>query len=121
MAVLFALLGQGLHWMHKPSAHHLFPKLRLQFKPNLVQLKGGMSELPITDKSARATPLKPTEWKEMLMSAREVRGLWMIYGMDFGQFLFYCFLNKPILLFLNQAVTHFCNFLAHISSFSMNL
>lgn len=28
---------------------HLFPKLRLKIRPNLVQLAGGTRNLPITD------------------------------------------------------------------------
>lgn len=69
---MFDVWIQDLRWTHKPSMQHLFPKLRLQFKPNLVQLKGGMSGLPITDKNARATSLNPPEWKEMLRGAQEV-------------------------------------------------
>ena len=40
---------QGLQWNSEPVDSHQFPKLRLKFKPNLVQLSGGMTSLPITD------------------------------------------------------------------------
>ena len=40
---------QGLQWSSDPVDSHQFPKLRLKFKPNLVQLSGGMTSLPITD------------------------------------------------------------------------
>ena len=40
---------QGLRWNSEPVDSHQFPKLRLKFKPNLVQLSGGMASLPITD------------------------------------------------------------------------
>eukprot|EP00891_Asterochloris_glomerata_P000295 jgi/Astpho2/295/e_gw1.00010.86.1_t len=40
---------QGLRWNSEAVDSHQFPKLRLKFKPNLVQLSGGMTSLPITD------------------------------------------------------------------------
>ncbi|GMH42010.1 hypothetical protein BSKO_09929 [Bryopsis sp. KO-2023] len=60
---------QGLRWNCEPAQEHLFPKLRLQFKSNLVHLSGGMAGLPITSPEARATPLSPPEWKDMLKNA----------------------------------------------------
>jgi predicted sulfurtransferase len=47
---------------------HQYPKMRIQYKPNLISLAGGMSGLPVTDPAARATPLKPSQWREMLNS-----------------------------------------------------
>lgn len=52
----------------------MFPKLRLKVKPNLVQLNGGVSELPITHPTARATPLDPTEWRQQISEALESDG-----------------------------------------------
>jgi predicted sulfurtransferase len=45
---------------------HMFPKLRLQYKPNLISLAGGMCTIPVTDPTARATKVKPSDWKSML-------------------------------------------------------
>ena len=42
------------------------PKLSLRYKPQLVQLEGGTSHLPVHDPSRRGTPLKPSEWHDML-------------------------------------------------------
>jgi len=50
-----------------PRGEHLFPKLRLKYKPNLISLAGGTASLPITDSEARAAPLSPREWQEMLL------------------------------------------------------
>ena len=47
----------------------MFPRLKLQHRSSLVSLAGGTDQLPITDPSARATPLAPAEWKEMLRGA----------------------------------------------------
>lgn len=47
----------------------MFPKLRLKHKPNLVQLNGGISALPITRPEERATPLNASEWKTLLKEA----------------------------------------------------
>jgi predicted sulfurtransferase len=44
----------------------LFPKLRLKYRPNLISLAGGMQGLPVTDPGARATPVPPARWREML-------------------------------------------------------
>ena len=44
---------QGLRWSTQDADGHQFPKLRLQFKPNLVSLAGGMTSLPVTDPQAR--------------------------------------------------------------------
>ncbi|EOY21653.1 Rhodanese/Cell cycle control phosphatase superfamily protein isoform 2 [Theobroma cacao] len=45
---------------------HTFPKLKLRYKPSLVQFEGGVSHLPLLDPSMRATPLAPSEWRERL-------------------------------------------------------
>ncbi|CAB4281603.1 unnamed protein product [Prunus armeniaca] len=45
---------------------HAFPKLKLRYKPSLVQLEGGISHLPLLDPSMRATPLTPSEWRKRL-------------------------------------------------------
>lgn len=52
----------------------MYPKLRLKYKPNLISLAGGMEKMPITDPEARATPLAPSDWKQMIAQA-EVRGM----------------------------------------------
>ena len=49
-----------------PTDAHGHPKLSLRYKPQLVQLEGGTAHLPLHDPSARATPLKPNEWHDML-------------------------------------------------------
>uniref|UniRef100_A0A0E0D0I7 Rhodanese domain-containing protein n=1 Tax=Oryza meridionalis TaxID=40149 RepID=A0A0E0D0I7_9ORYZ len=60
---------------------HAFPRLKLRYKPSLVQLEGGCSHLPLVDPSMRATPLTPSEWRERLetrkcldMSSSEAAG-----------------------------------------------
>eukprot|EP00899_Mesostigma_viride_P027965 jgi/Mesvir1/8353/Mv12613-RA.1 len=45
---------------------HAFPRLKLRYKPNLISLPGGTQHLPLTDPSARATPLTPAQWRERL-------------------------------------------------------
>lgn len=65
-------LFKGLRWSQEPCSGHVFPRLRLQYKPNLVQLKGGMAALPITNPMTRATQVKPGEWKKMLSNAKDV-------------------------------------------------
>ncbi|XP_028779443.1 rhodanese-like domain-containing protein 8, chloroplastic [Neltuma alba] len=45
---------------------HAFPRLKLRYKPSLVQLEGGISLLPLLDSSMRATPLAPSEWRNRL-------------------------------------------------------
>ncbi|KAK1431479.1 hypothetical protein QVD17_07938 [Tagetes erecta] len=49
-----------------PTHRHAFPRLKLRYKPSLVQLEGGVSHLPLVDSSMRATPLTPSEWREKL-------------------------------------------------------
>nr|KAJ0186608.1 hypothetical protein LSAT_V11C900475260 [Lactuca sativa] len=57
-----------------PVHRHAFPRLKLRYKPSLVQarkqkmnqLEGGVSHLPLTDSSMRATPLTPSEWRKRL-------------------------------------------------------
>ncbi|GAB2268746.1 Rhodanese-like domain-containing protein 8, chloroplastic [Dionaea muscipula] len=45
---------------------HAFPRLKLRYKPSLVQLEGGNLDLPLLDPSMRATPLAPAEWRKRL-------------------------------------------------------
>ncbi|KAL1347171.1 hypothetical protein HN51_020670 [Arachis hypogaea] len=45
---------------------HAFPKLKLRYKPSLVQVEGGVSHLPLLDPSMRAIPLEPSEWRNRL-------------------------------------------------------
>ncbi|GFP99073.1 rhodanese-like domain-containing protein 8 chloroplastic [Phtheirospermum japonicum] len=45
---------------------HAFPKLKLRYKPSLVQLEEGTSHLPLVNPSMRATPLTPSEWRSKL-------------------------------------------------------
>ncbi|MEW5300927.1 MAG: hypothetical protein WDW36_003818 [Sanguina aurantia] len=61
---------QGLRFTVWPAKGRMFPKLRLKFKPSLVSLAGGMTSLPVTDPSARATPLQPAAWKQMLADSQ---------------------------------------------------
>ena len=56
-----------------PTDAHGHPKLSLRYKPQLVQLEGGTAHLPLHDPNARAKPLKPTEWHEMLGKVIERR------------------------------------------------
>ncbi|KAL2633892.1 hypothetical protein R1flu_005371 [Riccia fluitans] len=66
---------------------HAFPRLRLRYKPSLVQVEGGTQHLPLTDPTARAVPLSPSEWSKKLDEAKLVRrsmnaALQMNSGMD---------------------------------------
>ncbi|PNW83046.1 hypothetical protein CHLRE_06g304600v5 [Chlamydomonas reinhardtii] len=63
---------QNLRYTVWPSPEgHAFPKLRLKYKPNLISLAGGMEAMPITDPAARATPLEPAAWRDMIAQAEE--------------------------------------------------
>ncbi|KAK4743926.1 hypothetical protein SAY87_010238 [Trapa incisa] len=70
---------------------HAFPKLKVQFKP-LVQLEGGISDLPLLDPSKRATHLSPSEWKKKLESVDASNGKYVVldvrngYEWDIGHF-----------------------------------
>jgi len=59
-------LFQGLRFSVFRADEHMFPKLRLKYKPNLISLAGGMSTVPVTDPSSRATSIEPSEWRRML-------------------------------------------------------
>ena len=59
-------LFEGLRYSVYPADGHMFPKLRIKYRPNLISLAGGMATIPVTDPSARAIPVKPEEWKRML-------------------------------------------------------
>ncbi|XVF09328.1 hypothetical protein REPUB_Repub07fG0083100 [Reevesia pubescens] len=48
---------------------HAFPKLKLRYKPSLVQLEGGISHLPLLDPSMRATAISPSQWRKRLEAA----------------------------------------------------
>ncbi|KAL6772292.1 hypothetical protein ACKKBG_A29660 [Auxenochlorella protothecoides x Auxenochlorella symbiontica] len=63
-------LFEGLRYKLYPADDHAFPRLRLKFRPNLISLAGGMAAAPVTDAQARATPLDPLAWKEMLAQAQ---------------------------------------------------
>ena len=63
---------QGVYYTLWPAPGHVHPKLRLKEKPGLISLAGGVEGLPVTDPAARATPLGPEEWRDMLRRAREV-------------------------------------------------
>ncbi|KAL1548280.1 Rhodanese-like domain-containing protein 8, chloroplastic, variant 2 [Salvia divinorum] len=49
---------------------HAFPKLKLRYKPSL--LEEGISHLPLLDPSMRATPLTPFEWRSKLEDANKI-------------------------------------------------
>ncbi|XP_011086965.1 rhodanese-like domain-containing protein 8, chloroplastic [Sesamum indicum] len=51
---------------------HAFPKLKLRYKPSLVQLEEGISHLPLLDPSMRATPLTPSEWRTKLEAVNKI-------------------------------------------------
>ncbi|CAL4937220.1 unnamed protein product [Urochloa decumbens] len=58
---------QGINAQTSPAlTGHAFPRLKLRYKPSLVQLEGGSWHLPLLDPSMRATPLTPSMWKERL-------------------------------------------------------
>ncbi|KAI0528734.1 hypothetical protein KFK09_001276 [Dendrobium nobile] len=48
---------------------HAFPRLKMRFKPSLVQFEGGMSHLPVLNPTMRATLLTPAEWRERLQAS----------------------------------------------------
>ncbi|KAG9147440.1 hypothetical protein Leryth_020421 [Lithospermum erythrorhizon] len=50
---------------------HTFPRLKLRYKPSLVQLEGGISHLPLLESSMRATPLTPSEWRNRVEAANK--------------------------------------------------
>ncbi|KAJ9145741.1 hypothetical protein P3X46_028087 [Hevea brasiliensis] len=54
---------------------HAFPKLKLRYKPSLVQLEGSISHLPLLNPSMRATPLTPFEWRKRLEAVHEIVGM----------------------------------------------
>ncbi|KZV34780.1 rhodanese-like domain-containing protein 8, chloroplastic-like [Dorcoceras hygrometricum] len=49
---------------------HAFPKLRLRYKPCL--LEESMSNLPLLDPSMRATPLTPSQWRSRLTAVNKI-------------------------------------------------
>ena len=62
-----------LEYSVDPVETHMFPKLRLQYKANLISLSGGMQAVPVTNPKARATKVKPSDWKTMLDQGVEGR------------------------------------------------
>ncbi|KAL3835299.1 hypothetical protein ACJIZ3_010035 [Penstemon smallii] len=50
---------------------HAFPKLKLRYKPSLVQLEEGISHLPLLDPSMRATPLTPSQWRSKIKAVNK--------------------------------------------------
>lgn len=63
--------AQGLRFTVWPSpTGHAYPKLRLKYKPNLISMAGGCERMPVTDPSARATPLEPAQWAEMIANQK---------------------------------------------------
>ncbi|CAN6463465.1 unnamed protein product [Victoria cruziana] len=52
------------------TSGHAFPRLKLRYKPSLVQMEGGISQLPLLDPEMRAVPLDPSEWRKRLRMAR---------------------------------------------------
>ncbi|XP_014753723.1 rhodanese-like domain-containing protein 8, chloroplastic isoform X2 [Brachypodium distachyon] len=51
---------------------HAFPRLKLRYKPSLVQLEGGSCHLPLVESSMRASPLTPSEWREKLEARKRL-------------------------------------------------
>ncbi|XP_021714731.1 rhodanese-like domain-containing protein 8, chloroplastic [Chenopodium quinoa] len=51
-----------------PSSGHAFPRLKMRYKPSLVQFDLGAQDLPLLDPSMRAEPLSPSEWRARLKS-----------------------------------------------------
>uniref|UniRef100_A0A803MP66 Rhodanese domain-containing protein n=1 Tax=Chenopodium quinoa TaxID=63459 RepID=A0A803MP66_CHEQI len=49
-----------------PSSGHAFPRLKMRYKPSLVQARA--QDLPLLDPSMRAEPLSPSEWRARLKS-----------------------------------------------------
>ncbi|XP_051133440.1 rhodanese-like domain-containing protein 8, chloroplastic [Andrographis paniculata] len=54
---------------------HAFPKLKLRYKPSLVQLEEGISHLPLLDPLMRATPLTPSDWRSRLEARYKIDDL----------------------------------------------
>ncbi|XP_021859173.1 rhodanese-like domain-containing protein 8, chloroplastic isoform X2 [Spinacia oleracea] len=50
------------------SSGHAFPRLKMRYKPSLVQFDLGAQDLPLLDPSMRAEPLSPVEWRARLKS-----------------------------------------------------
>ncbi|KVI07468.1 Rhodanese-like domain-containing protein [Cynara cardunculus var. scolymus] len=53
-----------------PIRKHAFPRLKLRYKPSLME--GGVSHLPLIDSSMRATPLTPAEWRKRVEAANNI-------------------------------------------------
>lgn len=68
-------VAQGIRYSCDPAEDHLYPRLRLQYKPNLISMAGGMKGVPVTDPDARAEPVSPADWKRMLLEVQRGRTL----------------------------------------------
>jgi rhodanese-related sulfurtransferase len=83
---------QGLRYSVDAVDEHMFPKLRLKYRPNLISLAGGMQALPVTQAEHRAVPLEPHAWRRMIESGRESKHAPLIldirnsYEWDAGHF-----------------------------------
>jgi predicted sulfurtransferase len=60
---------QGVYHTLWPAPGHVHPKLRIKERAGLISLAGGVDGLGVTDPNARATPLDPAAWREMLRRA----------------------------------------------------
>eukprot|EP01025_Chloroclados_australasicus_P051584 TRINITY_DN6010_c0_g1_i1.p1 TRINITY_DN6010_c0_g1~~TRINITY_DN6010_c0_g1_i1.p1 ORF type:complete len:493 (+),score=12.11 TRINITY_DN6010_c0_g1_i1:90-1568(+) len=60
---------QGMMYQVFAASDYSFPKLRLQYKPNLISLMGGMKRLPLTNPTRRASHITPVQWQEMMQHA----------------------------------------------------
>ncbi|KAL4457423.1 hypothetical protein ABPG75_012288 [Micractinium tetrahymenae] len=86
-------LFEGLFYTVWPADEHMYPKLRLKYKPNLISLAGGMQDLPITRPEARAVPTPPAEWKRMLAEGQQTGRMPLVldvrnsYEWDAGHFV----------------------------------
>ncbi|VFQ83986.1 unnamed protein product [Cuscuta campestris] len=54
---------------------HVFPRLKLRYKPSLVQVVGKISHLSLLDSAKRATPLTPSQWRIQLEAINNVNNL----------------------------------------------
>jgi len=84
-------LWEGVRYSAWPAHTHMYPKLRLKVKPNLISMAGGVGCMPVTRPEARATPLEPAAWKEMIAGA-EAKGVVVMdlrndYEWDAGHFV----------------------------------
>ena len=60
---------QGIRWNEDPVTGHMFPRLRLAVRPNLIQLAGGMAALPVTDPQVGDRAWQSCVWPVPLATA----------------------------------------------------